>query len=79
MGSDSRTIDLRSRDDLCYLEAVADAAPRLVARDDVPDALTDWWLKVIRGLIAVAKEHAEQAVAPTDGDPVVPNSPGSAS
>lgn len=59
--TNSRTLDITNRDDLSYLEALADTAPRLGARTDMPVApLTDFWYRVIIGLIDVAKKATEE-------------------
>jgi hypothetical protein len=50
-----RVLNLSSREDLAYLEACVDHAPRLASRADITDPLTDHWRRVILGLIAALR------------------------
>ena len=54
-GDCSWLLDMERPEDLAYLEAVVDQAPRLMARRDMPDSLTDWWRDVVKTLIATCR------------------------
>lgn len=56
--TETRTLRLDSREDLAYLEALIDGAPRLFGRADTPDSLTDYYRDLIKKLLLIAKEHA---------------------
>lgn len=47
-----RLLNLRSTDDLAYLDAMTDMAPRLTSRADMSDPLTDMWRLVVKKLVA---------------------------
>ncbi len=51
-----RTLALDNRDDLAYIEALADQSPLLSSRDDMPDPLTAWWRDVVVKLIHRIRE-----------------------
>jgi hypothetical protein len=50
-------LDLTNRDDLSYLKALVDVAPRLTSRTDMRDPLTDFWRQVLVALITNAKDQ----------------------
>lgn len=60
-----RYINVRSLEDLCYLEAVVDMAPRLIGRIDMADCLTDEYRSILKSLIEVAKQHTLPPDPPT--------------
>lgn len=52
----TRALDLTNRDDLAYIEALADTCGTLSDRNDMAVApLSEFWRSVLKGLIAQLK------------------------
>lgn len=55
--SPERILDLQNLEDLAYLEAIVDTAPRVLGMRDYPDGLTDHWREVLKRFIHITQEH----------------------